>query len=212
MFGTVLPNAAQDTLAVLGRSGLVDKAYLAGGTALALHLGHRESIDFDFFTRNTFDPIKLSKQLSEIGLFTQTFAKGISLIGEFNGVKMSYFQYDYPLLENTTFFEGVAIAHMHDIAAMKLVAICDRSTKKDYVDLYTLVHHGLSLDAMFELYEKKYQKFESNKFTIIKSLTYFDEAQNDSMPKMFTPLSWDTVQSFLVAESMRLGKKYIMES
>lgn len=212
MFTTVLPNAAQTALAVLGKSGLVDNAYLAGGTALALHLGHRESIDFDFFTQKSFDPIRLNKQLSDIGAFTQTFAKGISVIGEFNGVKMSYFQYDYPLLEQTLDYQGVSLAHIHDIAAMKLVAICDRSTKKDYIDLFSLVHHGISLEYMFELYEKKYHAFEANMFTIIKSLTYFVDADAEDMPRMLVKTTWDEVKLFLIAESMRLGKKYMMES
>lgn len=211
MFGTVLPKTAQDTLAILGRSPLFTHAYLAGGTALALQLGHRESIDFDFFTQKSFDPIKLSKQVSNIGTFTQTFAKGISLIGEFNGVKMSYFQYDYPLLEPTIDYQGVSLAHIHDIAAMKLVAICDRSTKKDYIDLFTLVHYGISLEQMFELYEKKYHVFAGNKFTIIKSLTYFIDADTDDMPRMFASISWDEVQSFLISESVRLGNKYLYD-
>lgn len=210
MFGAVLPRGAQDTLAVLGRSGLVDKAYLAGGTALALHLGHRESIDFDFFSAELFDPIKLSQKLSGIGTFTETFAKGISLIGEFNGVKMSYFQYDYPLLEPTVKYQDVYLVHAKDIAAMKLVAICDRSTKKDFIDIFSLVHHGISLEDMFALYDKKYQKFESNMFTIIKSLTYFEDAEDDDMPRMFVKTTWDEVKLFLTAESMRLGKKYMM--
>lgn len=209
MFGTVLPGHAQEALAVLGKSGLVDAAYLAGGTALALYFGHRESIDFDFFTEKSFHPIKLSKQLSEIGSFTETLAKGISLIGEFNGVKMSYFQYDYPLIEKTVAYQGVSLAHIHDIAAMKLVAICDRSTKKDYIDLFTLAHNGVSFERMFEFYEKKYQAFETNVFGIIKSLTYFDDAEDENMPRMFAKTSWDEVKTFLLSESLRLGKKYL---
>lgn len=209
MFTTVLPVHAQKTLAVLGKSSLFADAYLAGGTGLALQLGHRESIDFDFFTQTPFEPMKLSRQLSAIGSFNQTVAKGISLIGEFEKVKMSYFQYDYPLLEQTISYEGVSLAHMHDIAAMKLVAICDRSTKKDYIDLYTLVRSGISFEQMFALYDKKYHAFDANKFTLIKSMTYFQDAELGDMPRMFVPLSWDDVKSFLLSESLRLGKIYL---
>ncbi|OGG23845.1 hypothetical protein A3A79_01415 [Candidatus Gottesmanbacteria bacterium RIFCSPLOWO2_01_FULL_43_11b] len=209
MFTSVLPSHAQAALAVLGKSRFFRNAYLAGGTALALWFGHRESIDFDFFSPVVFDPVKLSQKLSSVGSFTVEFAKGISLIGEFNGVKMSYFQYDYPLLAPTTDVLGISIAHIHDIAAMKLVAICDRSTKKDFIDLYTLVHHDIPFERMFSLYEKKYRVFEANKFTIIKSLTYFEGADADTMPRMLTALSWDEVKRFFIAESMRLGKKFL---
>lgn len=211
MFGTVLPLDAKETLAVLSRSPLFADAYMAGGTALALQLGHRESIDFDFFTQKSFDPIQVSRSLSSLGTFKEIAAKGISLIGELNGVKMSYFQYDYPLLEKTLPYQGISLAHVHDIAAMKLVAICDRSTKKDFIDIFTIVHHDISLERMFELYDKKYHAFEANKFTIIKSLTYFDDAQADDMPRMFASVSWDEVQSFLLAESARLGKLYFYD-
>lgn len=209
MFTTVLPIHAQKTLAVLGTSSLFADSYLAGGTALALQLGHRESIDFDFFTQTPFDPMKLSRQLSGLGSFTETVAKGISLIGEFNQVKMSCFQYEYPLLKKTIVYEGISIAHIQDIAAMKLVAISDRSTKKDYIDLYALVHNGISFDEMFVLYEQKYHAFEANKFSLIKSMTYFQDAELGDMPRMFVPISWDDVKTFLVSESMRLGKKYL---
>lgn len=209
MFATVLPSHAKDALAVLGKSGIVKSAYLAGGTALALHFGHRESIDFDFFSASPFKALELAKQLTTVGSFKQEIAKGVSLIGEFKGVKMSYFQYEYPLLEPTVLFENVSVAHVHDIAAMKLVAITDRSTKKDFIDLYTLVKHGLSLDTMFSLYEKKYHVFDANRFTLLKSMTFFEEIDQSDMPRMFTPLSWDEVKRFFIEESVRLGKKYL---
>src|SRR3989338_6101611 len=120
MFGNTLSGNAQKTLALLGKSGLVRNAYLAGGSALALHFGHRYSIDFDFFTREKFDPIKLSVNFKKLDRFKQTLAKGISLIGEFNEIKLSYFQYDYPLIGQVIIFNEVNVASVEDIAAMKL--------------------------------------------------------------------------------------------
>src|SRR3989338_6755933 len=155
MFGSVLSDSAQTALALLGESGLVAKAYLAGGSALALHFGHRYSLDFDFFTPDSFDPLKLSKKLQRIGKFEETLAKGISLIGMFQSVKFSYFQYEYPLIFPTTKFLEVNLANPKDIAAMKLVAIMDRGTKRDFIDLYELTKQGISLEKMFDRSEER---------------------------------------------------------
>lgn len=212
MFESVLSDDAQNALAVLGKSGVVKEGYLAGGSALALHFGHRYSIDFDFFSPHPFDPKQMSHSFSKLGAFTEDVAKGISLIGTFQGIKLSYFQYDYPLIARTTKHFGVAVADPHDIAAMKLVAVTDRSTKKDFIDLFMLAKHGITLENIFVLYEKKYHVFESNKFTIIKSLTYFEDADADDMPRMIMPVSWDDVKQFFIGESLRLGKKYLEQA
>ena len=211
MFARTLSDTAQATLALLGKSGLVQNAYLAGGSALALHYGHRISVDLDFFSQKQFIPSKLEKSLKQIGTFHTTFAKGISLLGEFQGTKFSYFQYEYPLIAKTTSFNNVAIAHPHDIASMKLVAIVDRSTKKDFVDLYELTKHDVSMDRMMGLYEQKYHVREENMYTLIRALRYFDEIDKSTMPEMLVPRMWDDIKRFFIAESVRLAKKYLEE-
>lgn len=207
MFTAVLSKNAQTALALLGKSGLVAGAYLAGGSALSLHFGHRYSIDFDFFSPKAFDSKKLIVSLKKIGEFTADFAKGQSLVGEFNRIKFSYFYYDYPLIAKTIKFFGVNLAHPHDIAAMKLGAISDRGAKKDYVDMFELIHQGISLEKMFRIYNRKYHPLSSNLFTLIKAVGYFDEAENSQMPKMIRPISWQQVKNFLSQESLRLARK-----
>lgn len=209
MFGSVLSGAAQTALAVLGESGLVKNAYLAGGSALALHYGHRYSIDFDFFSTEPFLPDTLSRRLQNLGIFKETFSKGISLIGSFNGIKMSYFQYEYPLIAPTTEFLHVTVAHPHDIGAMKLTAIMDRGTKRDLVDLYELHEQGVTVEQLFDMYDKKYQKLSANMFSLIKALGYFDETELSTMPEMIRAVSWEEVKQFFSAESLRLAKKYL---
>ncbi len=209
MFAGTLSDHAKATLALLGKSGLVKDAYLAGGSALALHLGHRYSIDFDFFTPKKFDPLKLSKSFNKIGEFREDLAKGISLIGTLNGVKLSYFEYDYPLIAKPGEFLNVSIADVSDIAAMKIVAIMDRGTKKDFVDLFELVNNGYKVEKIFSYYQKKYGKFTNNIYSIIKSLQYFDDAEKTEMPQMIKKISWGEVKDFFAKESIRLGKKYI---
>lgn len=209
MFESVLSPNAQAALAVLGQSGLLKNAYLAGGTSLALRLGHRISIDFDFFSPTKFDPIMLANSLKKVGQFDIDTAAGITLVGQFNNVKFSYFQYDYPLLNPTDNYQGVSLASVEDVVAMKLVAISDRNTKKDFIDLYTICHQGMTLETMFGLYDKKYQVLEENKYTLMKSMTYFEEADMDNMPEMLINISWNEVKDFFVSESLRLGKIYL---
>lgn len=209
MFTAVLSDDAQNALAVLGRSGLLSHAYLAGGSALALQLGHRRSEDFDFFSLQEFSPNKLSEALSQIGRFQTTFAKGITLLGTFNGIKFSYFQYNYPLLGAAIKYSKIVLARQEDIAAMKLAAIMDRGKKRDFIDLFVLIEHGLSFDDMLELYDQKYHALENNLFSLIRAINYFDEADATEMPNMLIPLSWEDVKKFFIAESMRLAKKYL---
>ncbi|MDO8451463.1 MAG: nucleotidyl transferase AbiEii/AbiGii toxin family protein [bacterium] len=212
MFTAVLSQDAQDALAVLGRSGLLSQAYLAGGSALALQFGHRRSVDFDFFSPHEFSPDKLRKALSLLGAFETTFAKGITLLGVFEGVKFSYFQYEYPLVDATITHEGIAIANLKDIAAMKLAAIMDRGKKRDFIDLFVLAHQGLTFDVMLKVYDQKYHALESNMFSLFRAMNYFDEADTTDMPEMLIPLSWEEIKKFFIAESMRLAKKYLEES
>lgn len=209
MFRATLSGHAQKILALLGKSGLFDKSYLAGGSALALHFGHRYSVDFDFFSLEKFDPRGLSQKLKQIGSFQETTAKGISLIGEFNQIKLSYFQYNYPVLVKFKKFLAVNIAAVEDIAAMKIVAIMDRGTKRDFVDLYEIINQGRSIDEILKYYDKKYKSLKENQYSIIRSLQYFDDAEDSDMPKMIKPVSWTEVKAFIVKETLRLAKKYL---
>ena len=112
-------------------------------------------------------------------------------------------------MRKTISFLGVSVAHPYDIAAMKLVAIMDRGTKRDFVDLYEFIQQGLTLEQMFIHYDKKYGAFEANRFSLIKSIGYFGEAEGTYMPKMIRKLTWDQVKTFFAGESLRLGKKYL---
>jgi hypothetical protein len=98
---------------------------------------------------------------------------------------------------------------MNDIAAMKLAAVMSRGIKRDFVDVYVLTRQGLSLEQMLDFYDQKYALLEQNVFGIIKSLNYFDDAENTEMPRMIVPISWLEVKRFFSAESIRLAKKYL---
>ena len=123
MFVDALPAGTRTNLALLAEIGLADPFYLAGGTAAALYLGHRISIDLDFFGPETFDATALAGQLAELGRFQLDRIAPDTLLGELMGVKISFFRYRYPLLAEPSLVYAVRIASLPDIAAMKLDAV-----------------------------------------------------------------------------------------
>lgn len=209
MFRSVLSQHAQVALGVLGKSGIIRQGYLAGGSALAMRLGHRISVDFDFFSPHEFDSLAMSRTLTSLGAFTEDTREKNTLLGVFNGVKFSYFYYPYRLLEQGDLNDGVVIASIVDIAVMKLAAIMDRGIKRDFIDLYMITKQGIVLDVIFSLYDRKYGLLHANKVSLLKSLSYFDDADKSDMPQMLTTVVWDDVKHFFMKESVRLAKKYL---
>lgn len=123
----------------IAKSGLASKFYLAGGTALAIQLGHRESIDLDFFSQENFSHAELKNKLPESGKFYLSGEEEGTLHGALDEVKSSFLKYSYDLMYPFLDFEGIKIADERDIAAMKIDAISSRGSKKDFIDLYFLL-------------------------------------------------------------------------
>ncbi len=209
MFPKTLLPATQAALAVLGKSNILKTAYLAGGSALALHLGHRRSHDLDFYTRDSLQAEDIAVQLGKIGRFNTTLLEPPhTILGVFNTVKFSLFRYDYPLVDKSSVYQDVTLAGIGDIAAMKLSAITGRATKRDYVDLYIL-NKKFSVEEMLTWYRKKYGELGNNLYVIIKALGYFADAESDQFPEMLVSVSWDEVKKTFTGESLRLAKKYL---
>ncbi|MBI4009379.1 nucleotidyl transferase AbiEii/AbiGii toxin family protein [Candidatus Roizmanbacteria bacterium] len=210
MFTATLSKNAQNALALLGKNkSLPHNTYLAGGSALALHFGHRISVDFDFFTPSDFNEKEIIKKLEKIGTFSLQEKKKNTLLGLFEKTKFSLFRYDYPLLVEPPLFHGVRIANPKDIAAMKIAAIMDRGTKKDFIDLFFLVKKGISIEQALQYYDKKYKAFANNMYSIILSLSYFVQADDSDMPEMIQKVDWKEVKKFFEKESVNLAKKYL---
>lgn len=212
MFEKVLPKKAKQSLALLGRSGLLKDAYLAGGTALALQIGHRISVDFDFFIPEKFNEKiliqRLQKQLPDFR--TESTAWG-TILGYINTTRFSLFFYEYPVLFATHKFLDINIADIKDIAPMKIASIADRGTKRDFIDLYFIIaiKKILNLEECFKLYDKKFRVLQQNKLHVFKSLVYFEDAEKDKMPKMIKEIDWGTIKKFFEKETMDLSKKML---
>ena len=167
---------------------------LVGGTALALQLGHRTSVDLDFFGRINADSEELRDILREVGrVEVASVSKNINIFW-INGVKVGMVNYPYPWLDLPIVEDGVRLASLNDIAAMKVSAIVNRGTKKDFIDLYTLLLH-FALDESLDMYSRKYS--DGSLFIVMKSLTYFDDAETDPMPNVLNDTTWETVKDFL---------------
>jgi len=156
--------------------------YIAGGTALAFHLGHRDSIDFDFFSSNDFDRIELFKEITEIFsgheiLKVQDEKNTLTVIID-NDIKLSFFGYKYKLIKPLFEEENIDIASIEDIACMKLAAITSRATNKDYLDLYFILKKFSLADILY-FTEEKFPAIDRN--LILKSLVYFEDIENEPM-------------------------------
>lgn len=206
MFEETLINEAKANLAILGRSRLLKNAYLAGGTAAALQLGHRISVDFDFFTGKEFVPSRFSAGISRLGEFNEEQADKGTVTGEFAGIKFSLFVYKYPLIFQPLKYLSLCIADIRDIAAMKIDAIATRGAKRDFVDLYFICRSGYELKELLNFYNVKYKKLASNIIHIQKSLVFFKDAESQEMPRMLKSCKWREIKYFFEEEVKRINR------
>lgn len=174
---------------------LLQNSRLVGGTALALQLGHRNSIDLDFFGEFQNSYIDFLNTFNNEGLTVNSLQNTKSIhIFEIEGVKVDIVNYPYKWLEEPIEDDGIKLSGLKDIASMKLAAITNRGTKKDFIDMYFLLQH-FSLNEMVEYYKTKYDT--NSIYNVIRSLVYFADAENDPMPKMYIPVIWNEVKSVI---------------
>ncbi|MCM8766295.1 MAG: nucleotidyl transferase AbiEii/AbiGii toxin family protein [Candidatus Omnitrophica bacterium] len=206
MFTEALSKNTQKALAILGKSHFKNRAYLGGGTALCLQMGHRISVDLDFFTSEEFDFKELVRDLKKLGSFALDRGGWGTVWGEFEKVKFSMFTYKYPVLFPFKSLWGIKILDLRDISAMKIDAISTRGLKRDFIDLYFICKRGISLKKILLLYNRKYGTLASNFMHIQKSLVYFVDAEMSVMPKMLKKIKWEEVKKFFEEEVKSLAK------
>jgi predicted nucleotidyltransferase component of viral defense system len=196
-------------LAALGKSDILKNVYMAGGTALALQIGHRFSYDFDFFTPKEFNGDVFVQRLKKIMPdFKLDKLEWQTILGDIKKTRFSLFFYNYPLLFKTNGFSGVDIANVKDIAAMKIAAIADRGNKRDFIDLYFIIEIEkiLTLEEILELYDRKFKALKQNTLHILKSLCYFKDAEENVMPRMIKSVSWQQVKNFFEKKTKKISK------
>lgn len=184
--------------------------YLAGGTALALYAGHRASQDLDFFLPKTFREELLIAHFANTNWKT-THRQEWTVYGDLFGAKVSFIAHpSFSPLQPGEYFGTVRVLDPRDIAVMKVMAISDRGTKRDFIDLYWYCKHTEPLIELLTRVHLQYsQAVNINYNHIIRSLIYFKDAMDDPMPQMHVPITWSQAMNFFQSEAPRLAKHFL---
>jgi hypothetical protein len=191
------------TLRDLHNVPILTSFYLARGTGLALRLGHRRSVDLDFFLGEDFNEDYVLQKLQHLKGFALIAKEPGTIYANIRKTKVSFIAYAYPILFPFQPFLGVNMADFRDIGCMKISAIASRGTKRDFVDLYRLAQE-YDLKQLLGWFTNKFSRTNYSMPHILKSLTYFEEAEKDPMPHMLMSLSWEEVKQFFAREAPRL--------
>ena len=203
----ILSGKQRKVLKQVGYFCLNQGFYLAGGTALSIRLGHRRSRDFDWFTPAGIPaPLDLAETIRRAGIpFTTSQVERGTLHGTISGVRVSFFEYLYPLLEPYTIWSDYdcRLAGFADIACMKLSAVTQRASRKDFIDIYALASKIAPLDDMIKMYQKKYSIQDAGH--VLYALSYFDNADRERMPAMVWKISWKSIKGDLIGRIKKLS-------
>ena len=171
---------------------------LVGGTSLALQIGHRISVDLDLFTEKEFEADELREYLERYYHLQTDYLAFATVKGEIEGVQVDCIAHAYSWLKPFVLEEGVRLASLEDICAMKLNAIAGNGTRiKDFVDVAHLSSR-FSLEQMLKFYEEKYQ---ANPLMPLKGIVYFADINKNAPVKMANgkPLDWKSIEKRLLA-------------
>lgn len=196
LYLTTLPENQQHIFGLLQKTDLINEFYLAGGTGQTLQLGHRISVDFDFFSETDLTISSLIQELKEVGNVKITSEQKNTLYIFLNDIRLSFITYKYKMTDDFLITGNLKIAGIKDIAGMKLYAVCQRGSKKDFIDIFYLLK-SFSLKELLTIYKIKYERLDYN-YVILKSLIYFDDAEKDPMPSMTYNLDWKDVKNTII--------------
>lgn len=192
----ILSAPQRKAIELLGKALANSNFYLAGGTALSLQMGHRQSVDLDWFIPRLGEAESLFQRLKFAGIDFKVQSVSLETVYiTIYDVQISFIGYNYPMIQQTvTLHEfGIQMAATDDIACMKLSEIASRGSRKDFVDLYYLIRHFHSLEDYLKLYMKKYDNRDIGH--VIKSLIYFADAEAEPEIKMVKPVLWQDLKT-----------------
>jgi hypothetical protein len=202
-----VPPATLDLLKNISALSQLQSFGLGGGTNLALRMGHRLSVDLDFFTNHPFETAELfpliTKQFPAAELL---FEKNQTIMFSINDVKVDFVLYPFPWLLPFEQFEGIRLIGVEDIIPMKLQAISNRNSKKDIWDIAALLNQ-YTLAKMFEIFKSKFPMID--KGFIIHSLTDFEKADTELDPDLLDNITWDEIKGKITAEVQSYTKSFL---
>lgn len=215
MFTGIFP---RETIVVLKKIAPLIKKwgfYLAGGSGLALQLGHRTSEDLDLFSMTPFDSSKLLSCLQkEMPESEEVLCEANTLYIIINNVKLSFLYYAVPLVFEPLSFEGINVADWRDIIAEKFKTIAQRGGKKDFYDLFEVCYsRKITIKEAVKIFKKRFQNTGINLYHVLKSLTYFEDAEVEPDPVYIKdPIPpWETVKRFFVQNIQEFSEEMLQE-
>jgi predicted nucleotidyltransferase component of viral defense system len=208
-WNTVTPQM-HDLLRFTGQQMFAGRFYLAGGTALALRLGHRRSADLDFFSAT--DEVMLKTRQEILDALAPLAPQALedvdgNLLLVISDLHVGFFSYGYPLLEPTDSVEQVTVASVVDVGLMKLDALISRGSRKDFYDLYVIAQK-ISFPNLLALGKAKYPHARDFELMAVESLVLFENADRDLQPDLLIDLSWERVRQFFIAQAQALGQTW----
>jgi predicted nucleotidyltransferase component of viral defense system len=192
------------------KSEIAEKFYLAGGTALSLQLGHRQSIDLDFFS-TTEDIPTIRQVLIESLIFLETEIADTSwgnLVLLTNGVRVGFYGYGYALVNPLVEYEKIQLASVEDIALMKMDALLSRASRKDFYDLY-FICQNIPVATLFSKAHRKYPSIRDFEVQVTKRLVYFETAELDTDPILLNSISWQEVKDYFIQQAKEIEKSWL---
>lgn len=192
------------------QSEIGDRFYLAGGTALSLQIGHRLSVDLDFFSPTEDIPgirAGLEKALAPLNPTLADSAWG-NLVYLAKNVRVGFYGYGYPLVAPMIETTEARLASIEDIALMKLDALLSRATRKDFYDLY-FIGQSIPLRRIFDKAPQKYPSVRDFEAQTVKRLVYFENAEAEADPFMLQPIDWATVKKYFIKQARQIEQSWL---
>ncbi|MCK4527360.1 nucleotidyl transferase AbiEii/AbiGii toxin family protein [candidate division WOR-3 bacterium] len=185
--------------------------YLVGGSGLALQIGHRVSEDLDFFTPENFSLEVLIQHLRTRFSYQETLVSSGTLYCNLNQIKVSFLYYEVPLVYPKINYKKVEIADWRDILAEKFKTLSQRGNRKDFYDIYfTLFLKNITIGESIETFKKRFKGTGINYYHILKSLVFFEEAEQEPELLLLKEVSWETVKTFFI-NNLREFEKHLLK-
>jgi predicted nucleotidyltransferase component of viral defense system len=194
----------------IGDQAFSHRFYLAGGTALSLQIGHRRSVDFDFFSvTDEIDEKSRKEIIAGISSFPMQIIESVggNLLVLVDSIRVGFFSYGYPLVDEPIHCENAHLASLNDIGLMKCDALISRGSRKDFYDLFFIARY-IQFDDLLKLGIQKYQLFRDFPLMVLESMTIFDNADLDVQPELYENIPWDQVKQFFLEQARLLSKHW----
>lgn len=208
-WNTISPDM-QLVMSGFGNSEIGKHFYLAGGTALALQIGHRLSVDLDFFSPDLDIPTVRETLQNSLREFSPELADSSwgNLVFVARTVRVGFYGYGYPLVDELIKAENVSLAGIADIGLMKLDTLLARASRKDFHDLYA-IGQRMSLRALLDAASRKFSHARDFEAQVVKHLVYFERAEQEAPVPLIEEISWEEVKTYFRAQAAAIGKDWL---